>query len=156
MYRAYTIMVWTAAVASLDSFLQFLDGQVKRLQYSINIVMYGDLALPFVGEIQQYTQLLVGFAPVDFHLPQAILKDTLILGSEPSDCIVNNCRGFVRNLAVIDVEADHLMLYLDHFIGHAPIIWIDLVPLLCETLHELLVVQYCCHHGSVDSIQILH
>jgi hypothetical protein len=82
----------------------------------------------------------VDFAPVDFHLPQAILEDTLILGSEPSNHIVNNCRGFVRDLAVIDVEIDRNLLSLGHFIGHASILWIDLVPLLCETLHKLLVV----------------
>jgi hypothetical protein len=118
-----------------------LDGQVIRKKCSINIVMHDDSALPFVGEIQQHTQILVGFAPVDFHLPQAILEDTLIPGSEPSNCIVNNCRGFVRNLAVIDVEADHYLLPLDPFIGNAPIVWIHLVPLLREILHKLLVVQ---------------
>ncbi len=83
----------------------------------------------------------MGFAPVDFHLPQAILEDTLILGSEPSNCIVNNCRGFVRNLAVINMEADRYLLSHDHFIGHVPIVQIDLVPLLLETLHKLLLVQ---------------
>jgi hypothetical protein len=90
-------MVWKAAVASLDRFLQsshspqrdcmglrclgtvllnnlvsivvVLDGQVIRLQYSINIVVHGDSALPLVGEIQQHTQILVGFTPVDFQLP---------------------------------------------------------------------------------------
>jgi hypothetical protein len=45
----------------------------------------------------------------------------------------------VRDLAVINVKTDHYLLSLDHFIGHAPIVRIDLVPLLCdETLHELL------------------
>jgi hypothetical protein len=118
-----------------------LDGQVIRLQYSINIVMHGDSALPLVGEIQQHTQILLGFAPVDFHFPRAILEDTLVLSSEPSNHFVNNCRGLVRNLADIDVEADCYLLSLDHFIGHAPIIRIDLVPLLCETRPKLLVLQ---------------
>ncbi len=47
---------------------------------------------------------------MDFHLPQAILEDTLILGSEPSNCIINYCRGFERNLAIIDVEADRCLV----------------------------------------------
>ncbi len=81
----------------------------------------------------------MGFAPVDFHLP--ILKSTLVLNSYSGNSIVNNCRGFVRDLAVINVETDCYLLFLDHFIGHAPIIRIDLVPMLCETLHKLLVVQ---------------
>ncbi len=117
-----------------------LNGQVIRLLYSINIVMHGDSALPLVGEIQEHTQILIDFAPVDFHLSQAILEDTLVLGSELSNHIVNKCRGF-RNLAVIDLEADCYLFSLDHFIGHAPIIWIDLIPLFCETLHKLLVAQ---------------
>jgi hypothetical protein len=103
--------------------------------------MHGDSALHLVGEIQQHTQILVGFAPVDFHLPRAILEDTVVFGSEPSNRIINNCRGYMRNLEVIDVEADCYLLSLDHFIGQAPTVWVDVVPLLCETLHELLVVQ---------------
>ena len=118
--------------------------------------MHGDLVLILVGEIQRHTQILVGFAPVDFHLPQAILKYTLLLGFEQSNRIVNNCRQFVRDFAVINVETDCYLLSLDHFIGHAPIVQIDLVPLLCEILHKLLVVQLCCHHGYVNSIQTLH
>ncbi len=47
----------------------------------------------------------------------------------------------MRDLAVINVETDCHLLSLDHLIGHAPIVWIDLVPLLHETLHKLLVVQ---------------
>ena len=80
----------------------------------------------------------MGLAPVDFHLPQAIFKDTLVLGSEPSNRIINNCRGFVRNLAAIDVETDHYLLSLDHFIGHAPIVQIDLVPLLVRLFSNFL------------------
>jgi hypothetical protein len=73
-----------------------------------------------------------GFCPCGLSFaPSHLIEDTL----------VNKCRGFVRNLAVIDVEADCYLLSLDHFIGHAPIVWIDLVPLLCETLHKLLIVQ---------------
>ena len=62
----------------------------------------------------------------------------------------------MRDLAVINVETDHYLLSLNHYICHTPIIRIDLVPLLCETLHKLLVVQKCYHYGSIDSIQTLH
>ncbi len=62
----------------------------------------------------------------------------------------------MRDLAVINAETDHYLLSLDQLIGHAPIIQVDLVPLLHDTLHKLLVVQSCCHHGSIDSIQTLH
>ena len=44
-------------------------------------------------------------------------------------------------VAVINVETDCYLLSFDHLIGHAPIVQIDLVPLLYETLQELLVVQ---------------
>jgi hypothetical protein len=98
--------------------------------------MHGDSALPLMGEIQCHTQILVGVAPVDFHLPQTILKYTLVLGSEPSNSIIKNCRGFMRDLAFINVETDHCLLSLDHLIGHAPIVRVDLVPLLHETLHK--------------------
>jgi hypothetical protein len=39
------------------------------------------------------------------------------------------------------MEADRYLLSHDHFIGHIPIGQIDLVPLLLETLHKLLLVQ---------------
>ncbi len=83
----------------------------------------------------------MGFFPVHLHLPQVILEDSLVVSSEPSNRIINNCRGFMRDLAVINVEADCYLLSLDHFIGHAPIVRIDLIPLLHEALHKLLVVQ---------------
>ncbi len=47
----------------------------------------------------------------------------------------------MRDLAIINVETDSYLLSLDHFLGHAPIVWVDFVPLLCETLYELLVEQ---------------
>ncbi len=127
---------------NLVSIVMILDGKVLRLQYSINIVMYGNLALPLVGEIQGHTQIFVGFAPEDFHLPQANLKYTFVLDSKPSNSIINNCREFARDLAVINVETDCYLLSLDHIIDHKSVIWADFVPLLlCETLHKLLVVQ---------------
>jgi hypothetical protein len=103
--------------------------------------MHGDSALPLVGEIQGHTQIFVFFAPMDLHLPQAILKYTLKLDSKPSNSIINNCRGFVRDLAVINMKTDGYLLSFDHLIGHAPIVQVDLVPLLHETLYKLLVVQ---------------
>jgi hypothetical protein len=68
-----------------------------------------------------------GFAPVDFHLPQTILEHTLVLNSKPIDSIFNNCRGFAKDLEVINVETDCYLLSLDHLIGHAPILPVDLV-----------------------------
>ena len=44
----------------------------------------------------------------------------------------------MRDLAVVDMEADSYLLPLNHLVGQASVIWIDhLVPLLRETLHEL-------------------
>jgi hypothetical protein len=41
-----------ALLNNLVSIVMILDGQVLRLQYSINLVMHGDSVLPLVGEIQ--------------------------------------------------------------------------------------------------------
>ncbi len=155
MYRTFATMVWKAAAASLDSFLQsslttkrlsgaalvlerhfpmiwypcwVLDGWVVHLQYSNYIVMHGNLALPLVGEIQWHTPILVGFAPMDFHLPQTILKYTLILDSKPSNSIVNKCRGFIRDLAIINVETDYYLLLLTTLLATHPLYGLILYP----------------------------
>jgi hypothetical protein len=76
-----------------------------------------------------------GFCPsVEFHLPRGILKDTFVLDSEPNNSNVNNCRGFVRGLTVINVETDCYLLSLDHLIGHARSYRLIL-------FHKLLIVQ---------------
>ncbi len=71
---------------------------------------------------------------MDFHLPQAILKYILKLISKPSNSIINNCRGLVRDLAGITMEIDSYLLSLDHLVDHTPILWFDLVPLLHEDM----------------------
>ena len=81
-YNAFVPIVWKAAAASLDNYLQSslttkrlsgavlalerclpttsylslwsLEGQVVCLKYSINVIMHGDLVLPLVGEIQRH------------------------------------------------------------------------------------------------------
>ena len=78
---------------------------------------------------------------MDLHSTRTILEDALILLPEPANCLVDYFRGLVGQLAVIHMEANSHLFPLDSLVGNTPIVWVELEPMLGETLHELLVVE---------------
>ena len=80
---------------------------------------------------------------MDFNCPRSILKNTLILGSEPDYHIVYDLGGLVLGyLAIINVESYSQLFPIHNLVGHASVVGIQLKSPLGETLHlhELFVV----------------
>jgi hypothetical protein len=88
------------------------------------------------GRNQRTYPNFCGFYPYGLSFAPSHPQYTLVLNSKPSNSIIYKSRGFVRDLAAIPMESDSYLLSFDHLVGHLPIIWVDLVPLLCETLHS--------------------
>lgn len=82
--------------------------------------MHGDSALSPVGECQDRTQRLVG---VSFALSH--LQICYYTSSQPSNSIMNNCKGFVIDLAVVTMEADSYLVPYNQPVSQASIKQID-------------------------------
>ena len=94
----------------------------------------------YLGIVKCHSKILVFLASIDCHLASSVFKNTFVFLLQRFDQFVVDFRVDMANLAVINMPAYSLLVVVNHAVGDAWIIWVDLEPKVLDRLAEFFVM----------------